>query len=80
MLSPGLKAKKTDSLFAIHLSSSAVKGTKHKTSLIPRTPKNVLKTFSAKEKRPGTKNDQNGKMTAAKTVPKRRPLEDLRNN
>jgi len=57
-----------------------LKGSKCKTSLIPRAPKNLLKTYNTKENTPSTKNDQIGNITAVKPLPKRRPLDDLQNN
>ncbi|XP_040998832.1 uncharacterized protein LOC121244713 isoform X2 [Juglans microcarpa x Juglans regia] len=72
--SPKLKEKA--SLSVKQLNSSVVKGTKFKASLIPRTPKNL----NMKENVATSKNDQIGNTTAARTMPKRRPLEDLQNN
>lgn len=72
--SPKLKEKA--SLSVKQLNSSVMKGTKFKASLIPRTPKNL----NMKENVASSKNDQIGNTTAAKTMPKRRPLEDLQNN
>ncbi|KAG6671574.1 hypothetical protein I3842_16G009700 [Carya illinoinensis] len=72
--SPKLKEKA--SLSVKQLNSSVMKGTKFKASLIPRTPKNL----NMKENVASNKNDQIGNTTAAKTMPKRRPLEDLQNN
>ncbi|XP_035541819.1 uncharacterized protein LOC108984234 isoform X2 [Juglans regia] len=72
--SPKLKEKA--SLSVKQLNSSVVKGTMFKASLIPRTPKNL----NMKENVGSSKNDQIGNTTAARTMPKRRPLEDLQNN
>ncbi|XP_059454339.1 uncharacterized protein LOC132184645 isoform X2 [Corylus avellana] len=79
-MSPDTKLKENIVLPARQLNSSMVKGTKCKTSQIPRTPKNLLKTYNTKENTPSIKNDQIGNITAMKTLPKRRPLEDLQNN
>lgn len=77
---PDVKLKESIGLSTRQLNSSMVKGKKCKTSLIPRTPKTMLKTYNTKENTPSTKNDQIGNITAVKTLPKRRPLEDLQNN
>lgn len=79
-MSPDTKLKENIVLPARQLNSSMVKGTKCKASQIPRTPKNLLKTYNTKENTPSIKNDQIGNITAMKTLPKRRPLEDLQNN
>jgi len=79
-ISPDVKLKESIDLSTRPLNSSMVKGSKCKTSLIPRAPKNLLKTHNTKENTPSTKNDQIGNITAMKTLAKRRPLEDLQNN
>jgi hypothetical protein len=79
-MSPDVKLKGSIGLSTRPLNSSMVKGSKCKTSLIPRAPKNLLKTYNTKENTPSTKNDQIGNITAVKPLPKRRPLDDLQNN